>query len=72
MSDMGVYNQNAIDRVQFFKRSEQILSYLNNIVKYAENDEKELLNKASETISSVVERVLNQYEEKYKDLIKFE
>jgi ribose 1,5-bisphosphokinase PhnN len=69
MSDMGVYNQNAIERIQFFKRSEQIQLYLRDLIRYAINEEKEVLNRASEVISNIVERVLNQYEEKYKDIL---
>lgn len=72
MSDMGVYNQDAIERIQFFKRSEQIQAYLSNLIKYAVNEEKTVLNKASEVISIIVERVMNQYEEKYKEIINLE
>lgn len=69
---MGVYNQDAIERIQFFKRSEQIQAYLSNLIKYAVNEEKTVLNKASEVISIIVERVMNQYEEKYKEIINLE
>jgi len=70
MSDMGVIGRSGIDRIEFFRKSEEILRYLNDIVKYGDPQEKDILSPASETLAGLVDRILNQYEPELKRMLE--
>lgn len=62
MSDFGVFGPNAIDRVQFFQKTEKILKYLRELAQDVEGEDREVLDRASEVITKLVHERMNQGE----------
>jgi hypothetical protein len=61
MADMGWMGGNdAIDRWNFFRKSEEIMKYLHEIQKYFTKEEQNVVEQALEVISNLVQRKMNE------------
>ena len=49
----------AIDRLNMFRKSEEILKYLHEIEKYFTWEEKQVLDQAADVITSLMNRKMN-------------
>lgn len=63
MSDFGVFGQNAINRVEFFRKTEKILKYLRELAQNVEGRDREILDQASDVITKLVDKKMNEGQE---------
>jgi hypothetical protein len=59
MADMGWIGEVAIARLNIIRKSEEILGYLRDLQKFVNWDEKQILEQASEVITSFLNRKIN-------------
>jgi len=66
MSHRAIINQDGMDRVNFFAKSNEILKYIHEIEKFFNWDERKVLEQAADIITSLVNKKMNDQSDNKK------